>query len=910
MIFFARQAGSARALTPVIRRLLELGVPRDRICVLGSAHAAQVWRRDGVLSSEVDSFEQALPILDAHRAPTVLITGTSIQADEDGRFWAWAREREVPSLAFVDSWVNYGARFAGFRHLPDEIAVIDASARDALLSIGAPARRLHVVGNPAFDALSRMAEEAHGGLETPSIRSWLWVGEGLSTVDWPGGAPPAELADIDEPGCFQAVLRALSSMEPGARPDELWVAPHPRESPALYDRWLKRAGHCPVTVRVVRGAGRAWAAQAHMVVGMSSMLLVESARMGVPVVSLQLGRETPSPVIADKAGIRIARREEEVQVALLEVAQGGPRASARPPVDDTERFVALIRSMAGHLGEKKRSRWAQERAARVREGWMEQRAKIDKLRSRASRLGGIVARLAGDRAGDILGALGMETPWITSCYSAIDQWLKAAATATPGRSGRRIAVYHLRNRYWAEWSAYCCCRLKILGHEPVLIYSERVVSEHLKSRAVIDPNAHGVWKKLLSSGLFETVNIDPLRDDAPGVSEDDRAALSLSVQMSIAYDEGREFTQDERRQEALLKEHAAYAYASEQLAESLRIDRAIVPSGIVGATYAVMEGFRRRGLDVVTVEAWNLEPRHMSWNLNRPTFHFDYQAWFDAMGEFTAKQEAFVQSFIDFQEDPSSAPDSYWSRYRVVQPAAADDLLPEMLERFLRRDRPVVLLGTNVIGDSATLGREIAFDSQLHWLEQTIEWFRANPQYDLVVRVHPGEVMGPCPMPLMPWLEEHAQDLDNVCLVGPELTVNTYAIGRRVNGGLLYVSNLGSDLVAREVPVIAVGKAPYHGLKIAHEPQSPEAYFEQVAALLEGALPVSDEARRNAFRQIYVLTRLISLPGRPTDGQTTWDRIDSDAEDAFEAFYQALAGDMSREERARRDRAEVEAIQL
>ena len=83
-----------------------------------------------------------------------------------------------------------------------------------------------------------------------------------------------------------------------------------------------------------------------------------------------------------------------------------------------------------------------------------------------------------------------------------------------------------------------------------------------------------------------------------------------------------------------------------------------------------------------------------------------------------------------------------------------------------------------------------------------------------------------------------------------------------------------------------------------------------MAALLEGALPVSDEARRNAFRQIYVLTRLISLPGRPTDGQTTWDRIDSDAEDAFEAFYQALAGDMSREERARRDRAEVEAIQL
>lgn len=907
MIFFARQAGSARALSPVIRRLLDMGVPRARLCVLASAQAAEVWRRDGLLTAEVASLDEARSRMDALDRPQALVTGTSIQAEADGAFWRWAREHEVPSLAYVDSWVNYAERFGGFRHLPDEIAVIDEPAREGVVSLGAPPDRVHVVGNPAFDALNRLANQARADAPAPAQRCWLWVGEGLSTVDWPQGARPEALADIDEAACFQGLLTTISAMEAHDRPDELWIAPHPRESPELYGRWLDQADELPVTVRILRGAGRPWAAQATVVVGMSSMLLVESARMGIPVVSLQLGRSAPSPVVDRKEGIHLVHHDRELMAALKDADTLHRSVPAHEP-QDTERFVDLLVSLAGPQGESNRARRARPRAARVREGWMEQRARITRLKARASRVGGIVARLAGDRAGDLLGVVGLESPWITSCYSAIDQWFSAAMSATTPPSGRRIAVYHLRNRYWAEWSAYCCCRLKLLGHEPVLVYSERVVSEHLKSRAVIDPNARGVWRKLLANDLFQTVNIDPWLDDAPGVTEVDRQALTLSVQMSIAYDEGREFTQDEARQEALLSEHAAYAFASERLAEELRIHRAIVPSGIVGATYAIMEGFRRRGLDVVTVEAWNLEPRHMSWNLNRPTFHFDYGAWLEAMDGFTAEQEAFVQSFIDFQEDPSSAPNSYWSRYRIVQPAAADDGLPQALERFLQRERPVVLLGTNVIGDSATLGREIAFDSQFHWLEKTLEWFRAHPEYELVVRVHPGEVMGPCPMPLMPWLKEHAGDMKNVCLVGPELTVNTYAIGRRVNGGLLYVSNLGSDLVARRVPVIAVGKAPYHGLGIAHEPQSPEAYFEQVAALLEGRLPVTEQARRSAFQQIYVLTRLISLPGRPTDGRVTWDRIEKEGGDAFEAFYQVLSGDMTRSQRASQDRVDLESV--
>ena len=198
MIFFARQAGSARALSPVIRRLLEMGVPSASLCVLASAQAAEVWRRDGLLTAEVASLGEARSYMDALDGPRALVTGTSIQAEEDGAYWRWARERDIPSLAYVDSWVNYAERFGGFRHLPDEIAVIDEPAREGLVSLGAPPDRVHLVGNPAFDALSRLADEARGEEPATAKRCWLWVGEGLSTVDWPQGARPEALADIDE----------------------------------------------------------------------------------------------------------------------------------------------------------------------------------------------------------------------------------------------------------------------------------------------------------------------------------------------------------------------------------------------------------------------------------------------------------------------------------------------------------------------------------------------------------------------------------------------------------------------------------------------------------------------------------------------------------------------------------------
>ena len=64
----------------------------------------------------------------------------------------------------------------------------------------------------------------------------------------------------------------------------------------------------------------------------------------------------------------------------------------------------------------------------------------------------------------------------------------------------------------------------------------------------------------------------------------------------------------------------------------------------------------------------------------------------------------------------------------------------EQLRKTLGLDnRPVVLLPTNVLGDTLTLGRNIFTASMAEWIEKTVQYFAGRQDVQLVVRVHPGE---------------------------------------------------------------------------------------------------------------------------------------------------------------------------
>jgi len=175
--------------------------------------------------------------------------------------------------------------------------------------------------------------------------------------------------------------------------------------------------------------------------------------------------------------------------------------------------------------------------------------------------------------------------------------------------------------------------------------------------------------------------------------------------------------------------------------------------------------------------------------------------------------------------------------------------------------RPVVLLATNVLGDSLILGRNVFCRSMADWILRTIEYFGRNPESQLVVRVHPGErfMTGPSMVDIIaaqfPALPE------NVRVVGPLEKVNTYDITAIARLGLAYTTTVGMEMVMAGVPVVVAGDTHYRGRGFTLDPASWEEYFgdiEQVLGGNAGGLPTRGQvelAWNYAYRFFFEFPR-------------------------------------------------------
>jgi hypothetical protein len=159
--------------------------------------------------------------------------------------------------------------------------------------------------------------------------------------------------------------------------------------------------------------------------------------------------------------------------------------------------------------------------------------------------------------------------------------------------------------------------------------------------------------------------------------------------------------------------------------------------------------------------------------------------------------------------------------------------------------RPVVLLATNVIGDSLTLGRQVFSESMTEWLSRTIEFFASHSEAQLVVRIHPGELITKGPSvaevvrnALPGGIPEH------IYLVPADAEINTYDLIEIADLGLVYTTTVGLEMAMSGIPVIAIGQTHYRGKGFTLDPDSWEVYFH----LLSKAIQPKSEFKLNELQ--------------------------------------------------------------
>lgn len=178
-----------------------------------------------------------------------------------------------------------------------------------------------------------------------------------------------------------------------------------------------------------------------------------------------------------------------------------------------------------------------------------------------------------------------------------------------------------------------------------------------------------------------------------------------------------------------------------------------------------------------------------------------------------------------------------WSEFsRQWQPGESAGVQATRRRLGLADDKPVVLLCTNVVGDSLALDRQVFTHGMADWLAETVRGLASRPEVQLVVRVHPGEMLGAGHSSIEIVRQVNPELPPGVVVIPPDSEINTYDLIGLAHLGLVYTSTVGLEMAMFGLPVVVCGDTHYRGKGFSYDPASMPEYLAQVGSLLRDPL--------------------------------------------------------------------------
>ena len=298
VLIFVEDPGAANFVAEIPVALAERGVPTQLV----TAGSATDYLQHRGISSEVVAFSSTAAEVLGQSYPRVLLVGTSENRDSLGlALVARARSIGIESIGVVDSVANVAYRFRGWSDsalafAPDWMLVPDQRTSDAYVALGYPDRRVVICGHPHYDYV-RTVEQQQSMRGRAVVRTAVLprapsdgvvmvfaaeVSDGLNpeqfhrSVEYTleGRGVSNRRTDI----VLEEFLDSLHTIRP--RP-YLVLRLHPKNTLDEYTDYLHEFDYVSTG-----GDHLELIYAADLVVGMTSMLLMEAVLMGRPTISI------------------------------------------------------------------------------------------------------------------------------------------------------------------------------------------------------------------------------------------------------------------------------------------------------------------------------------------------------------------------------------------------------------------------------------------------------------------------------------------------------------------------------------------------------------------------------------------------------------------------------------------------
>jgi hypothetical protein len=470
-----------------------------------------------------------------------------------------------------------------------------------------------------------------------------------------------------------------------------------------------------------------------------------------------------------------------------------------------------------------------------------------------------------------------------------------AKSATPGKKIFIFASLH----FWINHAVVTGLVLRGLGHEVTLGYLP--FSDFAKPINRFDLRRHDLYARHVLQGASPLLKTVPFLDLKP--VRDLPAELARAVEQVTVVD-----TQYTLQREDVTGTEPIYQLRHERNLDAARRalecfqknrpDVVIIPNGMIQEFGAVYETARYLDIFTVTYEFGELDQYALVTQNDLVMLHPTDDMWAAYQNrKLNAEQTAWLESFLAARQGNTSD-EKFAHRYQKVSRAGKEEI-----HTALKLDnRPVILLPTNVLGDTATLGRTRSLFSQsmAEWIIRVVRYFVAHPEVQLVIRLHPAETwtVGPSVAETIrqafPELPEH------IHLIGPQEKINTYDLIEITDLALVYTTTVGLEMATRGMPVMVSGRAHYRKRGFTIDAGTWDEYFHKLGLALANlpAQRLSPEQIERAWNYAYSYFRDYPRPF-PWHLQKIWPSLGKrplayvlgpEGRAKYEATFQEMAG--------------------
>jgi hypothetical protein len=276
ILFASSDPGPGRLIAALLKPARRRG---HKVQLLGAGASAKIWRDFGEKIQDVSTGDIQIP----YPKPDIIVTGTG-STEIERHLWQIGAQESIPTIGLLESWVNVSRRFVRnqINIQPQALGVPDRQLQQEIMAADWCSADVAVIGQPHLQTQTQTLIKKRSKRQPSKQRRIVFFSEIMpdeTSANWRGynqfNVAEGILSELKDDNNIFLTFRL-----------------HPREDPSIWHDWFQAQGYPDGGLNLISidDNPEDLLINADLVIGMTTMMLLEAHLLGIPCLSLQPNR--------------------------------------------------------------------------------------------------------------------------------------------------------------------------------------------------------------------------------------------------------------------------------------------------------------------------------------------------------------------------------------------------------------------------------------------------------------------------------------------------------------------------------------------------------------------------------------------------------------------------------------------